>query len=108
MRSTISMSCGLVRWPTMPMILELDEEVALPEDVLQPGSTPPSASGSLRTTSRACRTTPPRHPVVAISALVVAYRAAPVQPGLVVALEVGRRGKLHEVAVALEVLRQGG
>ena len=90
-----------------PVVLELDEEVALPEDVLQPGRPPLRLVLVARqqrlqhdTAQAAGRGDQP---------VVVSFEELPVDARLVVvALEVRGRGQLHEVAVALDVLRQQG
>ena len=91
----------------MPVVLQLDEEVVPPEDVLQPGR-PPLGLGHV-----AGQQGLEHHAAQAAGGgdqpVVVALEQLPVDPGLVVvALEVGGRGQLHEVAVALDGLGQQG
>ena len=80
----------------MPVVLQLDEEVVAPEDVLQPG-------GAALCLGRVAGEQRLQHdPAEAAGggddALVVALEQLPVDPGLVVvALEVGGRGQLHQV-----------
>ena len=88
-----------------PVVLQLDEEVVAPEDVLEPSGPPLGlrlVAGQQRLED---------HPAQAAGscdqAAVVALQQLPVDPGLVVvALEVGGRGQLHQVAVALDGLGQ--
>jgi hypothetical protein len=108
MRRAISISCrvGLVLLGEA-VVLQLDEEVVLAEDVLEPGGQglglrPVVGQQGLE-----------HHAAQAAGggdqALVVALEQLPVEPGLVVvALEVGGRGQLQQVAVALDRLGQQG
>ena len=89
------------------VVLQLDEEVVPAEDVLQTGR---PALG-LRLVSRQQRLE--HHPSETSGggddALVVPFEKLPVDPGLVVvALDVGRRGELHQVAVPVHGLGQEG
>ena len=88
-----------------PVVLQLDEEIAAAEDVLQPagqrlGLAPVVGQQGLE-----------HHPAQAAGggdeAVVVPLEQLPVEAGLVViALEVGRRGQLEQVPVALGGLGQ--
>ena len=104
----ISTSAGLVFLLLgQPVILELDEEVALAEDVLEP--TGQGLGLDPVVGQRAWRTTPPRHPPGGDQSGAVSLQQLPVQAGLVVvALEVGGRGELEEVAVPFGGLGQQG
>ena len=90
-----------------PVVLQLDEEVVPAEDVLQPSGPPLGlrhVAGQQRLEDHPSQASGRRD-----QAVVVALEELPVDPGLVVvALEVGRRGQLHEVAVALDGLGQQG
>ena len=89
------------------VVLQFDVEVLPAEDVLQPSGPP------LGLRHVAGQQGLEDHPSQASGrrdqAVVVALEELPVDPGLVVvALEIGGRGQLHEVAVALDGLRQQG
>ena len=89
------------------VVLQLDEEVVAAEDVLEPAGPPLR----LRLVARQQRLED--HPAQTSGGGdepgVMALEELPVEPGLVVvALEVGRRGQLHQVAVALDRLGQEG
>ncbi len=90
-----------------PVVLQLDEEVVAAEDVLEPSGPPLGlrhVAGQQRLED---------HPSQASGggdeAGVVALEQLPVDAGLVVvALEVRRRGQLHQVPIALDGLGQEG
>ncbi len=88
-----------------PVVLQLDEEVVPSEDVLQPGRFllgPLDVAGE-----QGLEHHPAQAPRRRDQAGVVALEELPVDAGLVVvALEIGRRRQLHEVAVALDGLGQ--
>ncbi len=90
-----------------PVVLDLDEQIALAEDVLEPGGP------LLRFLVVAGQQRLEHHPAQATrgrdQALVMLREQFPVQSGLVVvALEVRGGGQLHQVAVALDRLGQKG
>ena len=103
----MSISCGLVRRCSVEaVVLELDEEVVAAEDVLEAGGAARSASLLV-----ARQQGLEHHAAEAAGGgdepVVVALEQLPVDAGLVVvALEVGGRRELHEVAVALGRLGQ--
>ena len=89
------------------VVLDLDEEVLPPEDVLQAGG--PALGLHLVAGQQGLE----HHPAQAAGGgdqpAVMALEQLPVQPGLVVVpLQVGGRGQLQEVAVALDGLGQQG
>ena len=90
-----------------PVVLDLDEQVVASENVLQPGGAllglhlVPGQQRLQHDTAQA--------PGGGDEAMVIPLEQLPVHPRLVVVtLEVGRRGQLHQVAVALDVLGQQG
>ena len=90
-----------------PVVLDLDEEVVPPEDVLQAGCLllgTLHVAGEQRLEHHAAQTTRGGDQPV-----VMAFEQLPVDSGLVVvALEICRRRQLHEVAVSLDRLGQEG
>ena len=108
MRRAISISCGLVRcWSAMPWSCSSTKRLSRPK--MSCSRAARRSASATSPASSAWSTTPPRHPVVAIRPVVVPLEQLPVDPRLVVvALEVGGRGQLHQVAVALDGLGQEG
>ena len=88
-----------------PVVLQLDEQVVPPEDVLEPCGT---RSGELHVTAQqGLVDEAPEAPGRRDNPLVVALEQLPVRPRLVpVPCEVGLRGQLEQVLVPAVVLRQ--
>ncbi len=89
------------------VVLQFDEEVVAPKDVLEPSRPPFGLRRIVR--QQGLEDHPAQTSGRGDESGVMAFEQLPVEPGLVVvALEVGRRGQLHQVAVPLDGLGQQG
>ena len=108
MRRAISISCGFVRcWSAIPWSCSSTKRLSRPKMSCSRAALllgPLDVAGQQGLEHHAAQA-----PGGGDQAGVVALEQLPVDPGLVVvALEVGGRGQLHEVAVALDRLGQEG